>query len=206
MTCSAIRRAMLGAAALTLASGSIAPLLEAQAVPAGATPVRYYRGVIGINPLGIPFDIVSVEAEGAVAAGITAAAALSYVAPDEDRFTSGDVKIRYYPGETALDGFSVGLGLGFTSRSGIDHTVACTPTQSGECTYPGGGTQAPRNSATGPTISALADYNFLLGQRRRFLVGTGVGAKRWMVSRDTRESVDAQKAWVFARFLIGLAF
>jgi hypothetical protein len=191
MTCSALRRAVAGAAVLTLASGAIAPVLEAQAVPAGATPVRYYRGVIGVNPLGIPFDIVSVEAEGAVAAGITAGAALSYFAPSDDRFTSGDVKVRYYPGETALDGFSVGLGLGFTSTG---------------CDYPGGGTEPPRNSATGPTISALADYNFLLGERRRFLVGTGVGAKRWMVSRDTRESVDSEKAWVFARFLIGLAF
>ena len=203
MTCSALRRAVAGAAALTLAAGAIAPVLEAQAVPAGATPVRYYRGVIGVNPLGIPFDIVSVEAEGAVAAGITAAAALSYFAPSDDRFTSGDVKVRYYPGETALDGFSVGLGLGFTRRSGID--FRCTPTQTG-CEYPGGGTEPPRNSATGPTISAIADYNFLLGERRRFLVGTGVGAKRWMVSRETRESVDAEKAWVFARFLIGLAF
>ena len=199
MTCSAIRRAVLGAAALTLASGTTAPMLEAQAVPVGATPVRYYRGVIGVNPLGIPFDIVSIEAEGAVAAGITAAAALSHFAPDEDRFTSGDVKVRYYPGETALDGFSVGLGLGFTRRSGLDYTAPSVPEQNGGCGY-------PRNSATGPTISALADYNFLLGQRRRFLVGTGVGAKRWMVGRDTRESVDAEKAWVFARFLVGLAF
>lgn len=205
MTCSALRRAVLGAAALTLAAGSVAPVLEAQAVPAGATPVRYYRGVIGVNPLGIPFDIVSVEAEGAVAAGITAAAALSYFAPSDDRFTSGDVKVRYYPGETALDGFSVGLGLGFTRRSGLDYTVSCTPSETG-CVFPGGGLDQPRNSATGPTISALADYNFLLGERRRFFVGTGVGAKRWMVSRETRESVDAEKAWVFARFLIGLAF
>ncbi|MBA3889128.1 MAG: hypothetical protein H0X64_01215 [Gemmatimonadaceae bacterium] len=197
MTFSAIRRAVLGAAAVTLATGALAPVLEAQAVPVGATPVRYYRGVIGINPLGIPFDIVSIEAEGAVAAGITAAGALSYFAPSDDRFTSGDVKVRYYPGETALDGFSVGLGLGLTRRSGIDYR--CIPTQTG-CA------DSPRKSATGPTISALADYNFLLGERRRFLVGTGVGAKRWMVSRETRESVNAEKAWVFARFLVGLAF
>ncbi len=203
MMFSAIRRAVLGAAAVTLATSALAPVLEAQAVPVGANPVRYYRGVIGVNPLGIPFDIVSIEAEGAVAPGITAAGALSYFAPSDDRFTSADVKVRYYPGETALDGFSVGLGLGLTRRSGID--FRCTPTQTG-CTYRNGATEPPRNSASGPTISALADYNFLLGERRRFLVGTGVGAKRWMVSRDTRESVDAEKAWVFARFLIGLAF
>lgn len=192
MTTPPIRRALLGAALATLATGALSPALEAQAVPTGATPVRYYRGVIGLNPLGIPFDIFSIEAEGAVAPGITAAGALSYVAPDRDRFTSADVKLRYYPGEIALDGFSVGLGLGVTGRSGEE----CLPDPAG----------CRRKSVTGPTISVLADYNFLLGERRRFFVGTGIGAKRWMVSREARDSIDAERAWVFARFLVGLAF
>ena len=199
MTIPAIRRALMGAALATLASGALSPALEAQAVRTGASPLRYYRGVIGFNPLGIPFDIFSVEAEGAVAPGVTAAGAVSYFAPDEDRFTSADAKLRYYPGETALDGFSVGLGLGITQRAGPDYREQCIPDPTGGC-------DVPRNSVTGPTISVLADYNFLLGERRRFLVGTGIGAKRWMVSRDARESVDAERAWVFARFLVGLAF
>lgn len=199
MTIPAIRRALMGAALATLASGAVAPALEAQAVPAGGAPLRYYRGVIGFNPLGVPFDIFAIEAEGAVAPGITAAAAASYFAPDEDgdRFTSADVKVRYYPGETALEAFSVGLGLGITGRSGKDVRGECAPTETG-CDE--------RNRVTGPTISVLADYNFLLGERRRFLVGTGVGAKRWMVSEDARDSVGAERAWVFARFLVGLAF
>jgi opacity protein-like surface antigen len=195
MTLSPVRRTALAIVAATLATAIVAPAVQAQAVPTGATPVRYYRGVIGLNPLGIPFDIVSIEAEGAVAPGITAAAALSHFAPDDDRFTSGDVKLRYYPGETALDGFSVGLGVGFTKRSSTE----CTYGPDGQCT-------SERQSATGPTLSALADYNFLLGQRRRFFVGTGVGAKRWMVSRETRERLGAERAWVFGRFLVGLAF
>lgn len=197
MTIPAIRRALTGAALVTLASGAIGPVLEAQAAP-GAASLRYYRGVIGFNPLGIPFDIFALEAEGAVAPGITAAAAASYFAPDDDgdRFTSADVKLRYYPGETALEAFSVGLGLGITGRAG--NAGECVPTQTG-CEY-------ARKSVTGPTISVLADYNFLLGERRRFLVGTGVGAKRWLVSREARESIDAERAWVFARFLVGLAF
>lgn len=194
MTLSAARPVFALVAAM-LATAVVAPAAEAQAVPTGATPVRYYRGVIGLNPLGIPFDIVSIEGEGAVAPGITAAAALSHFAPEDDRFTSGDVKLRYYPGETALDGFSVGVGVGFTKRS------------STECTYmPDGQCVSDRQSATGPTLSVLADYNFLLGQRRRFFVGTGIGAKRWVVSRDTRERVGAERAWVFGRFLVGLAF
>lgn len=203
MTRFAARRLFTGISLLAL-SGAAAPALEAQGTPTTAQPIRYYRGVVGFNPLGIPFDILSIEAEGAVAAGMTVAGAVSHFAPGEeedDRFTSGDVKFRYYPGETALDGFSVGLGIGITRRSGISYMPE-------NCVIdPGTGQQrCDRNSATGPAISVLADYNFLLGERRRFFVGTGVGAKRWLVGADTRESVDAERAWVFARFLLGMAF
>jgi len=200
MTSFAARRTLRGACLALLASALAAPMLEAQTVPTGATPVRYYRGVVGLNPLGIPFDIFSIEGEGAVAPGMTVAGALSYFGPGDDaddRFTSGDIKFRYYPGETALDRFSVGLGVGLTRRSGIDYR--CDPAV-------GCPLEPPRNEATGPTVSVLADYNFLLGDRRRFFVGTGVGAKRWLVSRETRERVGAERAWVFGRFLVGLAF
>ena len=91
--------------------------------------------------------------------------------------------------------------------SGDEGRFRFTKRSSTECTYgPDGQCTSERQSATGPTLSALADYNFLLGQRRRFFVGTGVGAKRWMVSRETRERLGAERAWVFGRFLVGLAF
>ena len=201
MTRLPVRRLLAAALTAVLSSAAIAPVLEAQAVPTGATPITYYRGVVGLNPLGIPFDIFSVEAEGAVAPGITVGGAASYFGPgdDDDRFTSGDFKVRYYPGETALDGFSVGLGLGVTRRTGYDYSEPCVQQPDGICRF-------PRNNASGPTLSIITDYNFLLGPRRRFFVGTGVGAKRWLVSQDVRESVDAERAWVFARFLLGMAF
>lgn len=201
MTRSVARRFFVAAWIALLAGAVAAPALEAQAVPTGATPIRYYRGVIGLNPLGIPFDIFAIEGEGAIAPGITLAGAGSYVGPgddQDDRFTSGDVKLRYYPGETALEGFAVGLAAGITQRSGVNY-AECVVLPNGGCDY-------QRNKVSGPTISVLADYNFLLGQRRRFFVGTGIGAKRWLVDRDTRDRVDAQRAWVFGRFLVGLAF
>ena len=198
MTPSAVRRLLAGACAVLL-SGALAPVLEAQATPTGATPIRYYRGVVGLNPLGIPFDIFSIEGEGAIAPGVTVGGAASYFGPgdDNDHFTSGDVKFRYYPGETALDGFSVGLGVGVTRRSARVFSDPCDPVL---------GCVEERREATGPTVSVIADYYFLLGPRRRFFVGTGVGAKRWIVDRDTRDEVDAERAWVYARFLVGLAF
>lgn len=196
MRLSVIRRAALVAGALALAAAIFPSPVAAQQV--GAQQLRTYVGVLGINPLGIPFDIFSFEGEGVVAPGITMAGALSHFAPDEDRYTSGDVKFRYYPGEVALDGFSVGLGVGVTRFSGLDYSQPCTPTPEG-C-------DAPRGEIRGPTVSIIADYNFLLGPRRRFFVGTGVGAKRFIVDRDERERVGAERAWVFAKFLVGLAF
>lgn len=156
-----------------------------------------YRAFVGINPLGIPFDIGALEVEGVMLPGVTIAGALSYSAIDDDddggsdpRFFSGDVKVRYYPGEVALKGFGVGIGLGFTKYSELRTD----------------GTVSQREELTAPTISVLADYNFLLGARQRFVVGTGIGAKRLLASEEDRERAGAPRAYPFVRFVLGLAF
>jgi hypothetical protein len=48
------------------------------------------------------------------------------------------------------------------------------------------------------------DYNWLLGRSNRFLVGTGIGAKRILGDRD--EFDNAPRVYGTARFLIGVAF
>jgi len=161
-----------------------------------------FRAVVGLNPLGIPFDVGAFEAEGVVLPGVSIGGAVSYVAFNDDegdgtgdpRFTSGDVKVRYYPGEVALRGFSVGLGLGVTKYSEVQNVgTDVTPV-------------LQRESLTAPTISVLADYNFLLGARERFVVGTGIGAKRLLASEEDRERADAPRAYAFVRFILGIAF
>jgi hypothetical protein len=160
-----------------------------------------YRAVVGLNPLGIPFEIGAFEAEGVILPGVTLGGGVSYVSWNEDegdgagdpRFTSGDVKVRYYPGEIALRGFSVGLGLGLTRYSELRNSA-------------GPGLPPVREALTSPTISVLADYNFLLGARQRFVVGTGIGAKRLLASEDDRERADAPRAYAFLRFILGIAF
>jgi hypothetical protein len=157
-----------------------------------------YRAFIGINPLGIPFDIGAIEVEGVMLPGVSVAGALSYSALNDDdgngegdpRFFSGDVKVRYYPGEVALKGFGIGLGVGFTRYSEV-RTVAA---------------ELRRETLTAPTISVLADYNFLLGARQRFVVGTGIGAKRLLASEEDRDRVGAPRAYPFVRFVLGIAF
>src|SRR4051812_9745354 len=65
-----------------------------------------YTSYIGLNPLIIPFDMGAGEFETGIAQGTTIGANVSYLDVDDDRFTSADLKIRYYPGEVVLRGFS----------------------------------------------------------------------------------------------------
>lgn len=172
-----------------------------------------YRSLVGFNPLGIPFDIVSVEFETLVQQGMTFGLSGNYVAWDDDdeydgggqRWTSFDVKGRYYPGEIVLRGFSVGLSLGVTKYSErvFDR---CIPTPSNPSPCSSGPPPSRRESLSTPTIGVLVDYNFLIGAQRRFLVGTGVGAKRLLKRDSDVAGFDPPRAYPFARFAIGLAF
>ena len=188
------------AAALAIALFAV-PAASAQFGDRRAAPLPY-RAIVGFNPLGIPFDIIAFEAEGVILPGVTIAGGVSYVSVSDDegegtghpRFASGDVKVRYYPAEVALRGFSVGLGLGVTQYSEIRNSgTDITPVLG-------------RESLTAPTISVLADYNFLIGARERFVVGTGIGAKRILAAEEDRERVDAPRAYPFVRFVLGIAF
>ena len=193
-----IRRQSLRALTIVSVAAFFAtPAAAAQTPGAPPYPVPF-RAVVGLNPLGIPFDIGAVEVEGVIAPGITLGAAASYASLGDDegegdpRFASGDVKVRYYPGEIPLRGFSVGLALGLTRYS--------------ENRFTGTPGALERQAMTAPTISVLADYNFLLGARQRFVVGTGLGAKRLLASEDDRRRTGAPRAYPFVRFILGIAF
>lgn len=168
-----------------------AAVLFAAARAAGAQgsgtliPIRY-RSYVAINPLGIPFDIGSIEVESAVAPGITTGGVASYTDLDDSRFLSFDFKVRYYPGEVVLRGFSLGLSAGVLRYSSVPDTV--------------------RQRLTAPALGVLADYNWMLGAERRFLVGTGLGAKRILATHEDRDRVGIDQAYVTVRFVVGLAF
>jgi len=194
------------AAALLAATPAIAQRPEPTGIPA-------YRSLIGFNPLGIPFDVASVEFETLVDQGITFGVSGSYVLWDDDdggsgdRYTSVDLKGRYYPGEVALRDFSVGLSLGLTNYSKrIYDNTACFPTPTNQNPCPNGLPPSRRESLVTPTIGVLVDYNFMLGAERRFVVGTGIGAKRLLKHDSDIEGFDPPRAYPFGRFAIGLAF
>jgi hypothetical protein len=184
----------LGRSAAVFAAliSSIGVAAQAQSTSrAGLVPIPY-RTYIGLNPTIVPLNLGSVEIESGIAQGMTIGGALSYTEFDDHRWTSADAKFRYYPSEVVLRGFSLGLTAGFLHYS--------TPVLRGD---PGPQT---REKLDAPTIGFELDHNLLLGGNKRFLIGTGVGAKRLLASREDRERVHRRPAYVTGRFIVGLAF
>jgi hypothetical protein len=145
------------------------------------------RTFVAFDPSVIVFDIFSLEVENAVAPGVTAGGVGSYTVVNDDRYTTADFNLRYYPGEVVLRGVSFGLSGGVLRYSALDSA-------------------RERASIIAPTIGILADYNWLIGPSKRFVVGTGVGAKRVLASADDRRRVDLPRAYLTARFVVGYAF
>ncbi len=149
-----------------------------------------YRTYVAVNPLGIPFNIAAAEIESAIASGITLGGAASYTAIAHDRYTTFDAKIRYYPSEVVLQGLSIGASVGHSRYS----TLVGSPT--GDV----------RSGLDYNTLGLIVDYNYLLGARKRFLLGTGLGAKRVIGNSDDRERLGLDNPLVTVRFVVGLAF
>ena len=173
---------------LSRAAGVIAAMFTCATIAAGQASSQARRTAFAINPLGIPFEIVSVELESAVHDAFTIAGNFSYFSPDAFTRSSFEVKGRLYPNERAPQGFSVGFGLGaVNTRENVFFDDLET-----------------KQDKTYPSIGVYVDYNWLLGKNSRFYVGTGVGAKRILGDRDDFD--DAPFVYGTARFLIGVAF
>lgn len=172
-------------AAVFVAATGIA--LRAQAPRVGRIPLPY-RSYIGLNPTIIPLNFGSAEFETGIAQGMTMGAAVSYADIRHNRWTSADFKMRYYPSEVVMSGLSLGLTAGYLRYSTRIDGVP------------------DRQELDAPTVGFEADYNWLLGGTRRFLVGTGGGAKRLLARSAERDRVDQSAAYVTARFILGVAF
>ena len=182
--------------ALTLASAPLSAQNSPAMSPAAAIPE--WRSFVGANPLGIPFDIVSAELETTIAPAATIGFVGSYNDIDNRRFTTLDGRFKYYPAEVAMRGFSVGMSAGWTKFRG-NEGYTCDPV-----TFVCSSTGFQTLSAG--TLGVLVDYNWTQGPSQRFVVGTGVGAKRILASVEERDRVGLDRAYVTARFVIGLLF
>jgi hypothetical protein len=187
----------LSRCAVTLAGllgiGTVGSTAVAQGTnAAGRIPIPY-RTYIGINPLGIPFDIFSIEVESGIAQGMTLGVSAAHTEIDNARYSSADLKFRYYPSEIVLKGFSIGASAGLLRYSDIRSEFDFSATQT-------------RQTIDTPTLGLLIDYNWMLGASHRFIVGTGISAKRILAGSEDRDKVGLDRALPSARFTVGVAF
>ena len=175
--------AMIAAAACV---GSVQA--RGQGVPAqqGTLIPIPYRTFVALDPSLVVFDFGSVEVENAVAPGLTLGGVGSLSVVNGKRYTTGDFTLRYYPGEVVLQGLSFGLSAGVLRYSAL--------------------VSAERKAIIAPTVGLLADYNWMIGPSKRFVVGGGVGAKRVLASSGARRNVSLSSVYPTARFVVGYAF
>ena len=144
---------------------AVAALLVAAVASTAADAQQPAVQAISVNPLYIPFGGLVVEYERAASPGITLGLSGGYYDPigdDDDSYSSAEAKLRFYPAERALRGFSIGVTAGAArirddeGRDAVGNEI--------------------RSSTSGATAGVIVDYNWLIGRNRRFFVGTGVGA------------------------------
>ena len=156
-----------------------------------ATPPK--RTVISFQPLNAMFSVYTAEIEHAVSTSVTLGVGGSYWSYNDDigdtKYTSGDVKVRFYPEGHPLQGFSFGGQVGYTSVS--DNTTD---------TFGG----SSKSTSNGPTLGVALDYNWLLGASKATYVGLGVGAKKIFANSD--DLGDATLTYPTLRISIGYAF
>jgi len=173
-----MRSLLLGAAA------ALTPIMSVAAQEA-ATP----KNVISIQPLSAMYTVYSGEFERRAGQNVTFGVGGTYWnSPNDDTdgdatYTSGDVKLRYYPG-VALRGFSFGASAGYSS---VSETI--------------GGTES---SGGAPTFGIMLEYQWLLGARSNMAVTLGAGAKKLFLDED--DFVDVIATYPTARISIGWGF
>lgn len=165
--------------------------VRAQARP--VVPDSLRQNLVLVNPLAVIFNVYSAEYERVLTRAVTAGVDGTYYGLSGGDYSTADVKLRYYPQEHALSGFSLAATAGFARVTGEVSCDSYNP-------YNGACIDTARNY---PTIGIELDYNWLLGPSRRFGVGTGIGAKRLIGTRDEYSGLSALPT---GRLSVGLAF
>ena len=187
-----MRRPSFAAVAGTLAALALpAGRAGAQGPPPVTPPPRL---AIAMNPLAIPFGVLTLDVESALRTpGLTLGVGGTWLTEGRDT-AWGDARLMYFPNETAFRGFAIGITAGLVHEQG-ENVITCLP--DGSC----GG----RPGETAPTLGVRIDYDWLVGARKRMLIGIGVGAKRTLKDVDGNTSV-LDQVYGDGRFVIGIVF
>jgi hypothetical protein len=103
----------------------------------------------------------------------------------------------YFPNEAPFRGFAIGLTAGMVAEQGDrDNELGCAP-------FGGACTRRPGEAAA--TLGVRMDYDWLVGARKRMLVGVGLGAKRTLKDVDSRATV-LDQVYGDGRLVVGFTF
>lgn len=158
------------ALALTAAAGSAGAQTLSEQTATLTGPSRF----ISTNPFLPLFGFFSAEYEQRIKENVAFAVAASHVKYD-DRYTHLDAKLRLYPNDRALEGFSLAssLGLAWIKRDRDD--LYCIPIGSGS-----GCPGRPDRTFTTPSFAVELGYQWLLGRSRSTAITAGFGVKRYL--------------------------
>jgi hypothetical protein len=160
------------------------------------------RTVVTLNPFAVFATYFAGDVESILSPSTTLGAGASYVGfGDQARYGALEAKVRYYPQEKALYGFSVAgtLGLASSRQNRTSYT-----------TFDGNGNVLYTSSSFGPrstraTIGTELSYQWLMGPKKRFVSVLGLGVKRLLGYEPFSSSFDSNIIPT-ARINIGIAF
>lgn len=148
------------------------------------------KNVFSIQPLSAMFRVYSVEYERAASKAVTWGLGTTLFRVGDSgsdvNYTSAEFKLRYYPAEVALQGFSFGGAVGLSSVNGTNDS---------------GGDE----TVTAPSLGVLLEYQWLMGATKNFALTLGVGAKALSI-KDNFSSNDFVARYPTARVSVGYAF
>jgi hypothetical protein len=181
-----------------LAALAVAAMPAAPAGAQGAPAANHVpRVAVATNPLAIPFGMFTLDVEGATRSpGLTLGVAGAWLTDGRDQGWA-DARLMYFPNETPFRGFAIGITAGMVAEQGDrENELGCSPF---------GGGCVRRSGEAAPTLGVRLDYDWLVGARKRMLVGLGVGAKRTLRDLDSRATV-LEQVYGDGRLVVGFTF
>jgi hypothetical protein len=149
------------------------------------------KSVVTLNPFAVFAEYLTGDVEVKVAPAVTLGGGGSVGGNEFDGYRALEAKVRYYPGEKALQGFSIAGTIGMSSGEDEEFN-------------PNTGNFTKRR-LTRPTIGTELSYQWFIGPSSRFVVVTGAGLKRLLGNGNNSDLLDTEILPTF-RANIGFAF
>lgn len=185
------------------------PVLDASAQPLAQQTRRSAGAVVGpshvisVNPFLPLFGYFAAEYEQRVTPAVALAISGSHVKLDHTRYTNIDAKMRLYPNETALKGFSIAASLGVGRIHETESTVDCAFIFPDSSIARDSLCPVAKPFTTG-SFAIEVGYQWLLGPSKVTAVTVGGGAKRYLGSESKFDQLN--RVIPTLRLSIGYAF